>query len=756
MADKYSLTFNDTEMTSVKFDGVEMDVVKINNVIVYKKKYAVGITEGTGVASVTVTASDGTVISDGDEVYYGETLTVLATASTGYTIDSYTTSYTVTSDVNIDITATANTYTISENLTNVISASTNPTSATYGSTVTLQYSAPTGYSLPTSVTVTGSTNTWDSTTGTLVLKKVQGAISIAITGVVVETTVEAPTFETDLAYNGSTGKVTGYLINSNLFSTTGYITVYNDDKSVILGTATVTIGEDDNTGFEITATTASSTEAVYTIEAYLEDSSGNTSSTTSVTIPKTYIAPTISNATYSDEAFSCTITNSNAITLSTNVSVENSDGNVIGSTTIAIPGNSSSTVSLTPSSTFTSASFEVYFEDSAGDVSDTTTQDLITFTAPVLSSSIVYIGASGYINLTVTNNNADYDLPLVLKVYDESSNVLLTKDDVTVSKNGQAYVTINASSVTTAVPYSVEAYFRNGMFLSSSATSTISSYSYSKPTLSEATYDDDTTFTVTIANKNYMVLTAYVSLYDGDDNLLDSTSVSISANSTSTASVGYSSSITSAYFKVYFKDTLSHSSASTTIDVDMGGLIAPVLSNASYLGTTGVVTVTNNNSESMTATVMLSTTSTSSGSLGSQDVTVAANGSKTVTFATSQGTYFLAYFTDSSGTTSGTSVLQRENQLEAPASVSAMWDYNADTSRYELLLTLTNNNSTSVTAHCSAQGATQTVTSFTVSANATTTNMYLGYNTDTEQADVSVYFSATGYADSDSVEVSAS
>ena len=79
------------------------------------KNFTVSIVQNTGVASLTVTrtsspyqeASTG-VLSDGDTIYYGDTITVEAVASDGYTLNSYTQSITVIGNTVISPTTSVN------------------------------------------------------------------------------------------------------------------------------------------------------------------------------------------------------------------------------------------------------------------------------------------------------------------------------------------------------------------------------------------------------------------------------------------------------------------------------------------------------------------------------------------------------------------------------------------------------------------------------------------------------------------------
>lgn len=74
--------------------------------------YTLTISKGTGVESVTVTKTSGYgttgTLNSGATIYEGDVLTVSATASSGYTLDSYTSSITVSGNVTVTVTATAN------------------------------------------------------------------------------------------------------------------------------------------------------------------------------------------------------------------------------------------------------------------------------------------------------------------------------------------------------------------------------------------------------------------------------------------------------------------------------------------------------------------------------------------------------------------------------------------------------------------------------------------------------------------------
>ena len=110
--------------------------------------------------------SSGTVIIKGDEVQPGTILVM----------DDYTVGcegYKCTA-------SKVETYKITYKLTNV--SGNNVTSITNNETKTLTFAANTGYSLPESVTVSGATYTWNKETGTLILSKATGNVTVTIVG----------------------------------------------------------------------------------------------------------------------------------------------------------------------------------------------------------------------------------------------------------------------------------------------------------------------------------------------------------------------------------------------------------------------------------------------------------------------------------------------------------------------------------------------------------------------------------------------
>jgi hypothetical protein len=75
------------------------------------KSYKLSVSKGTGVSSVNVyrgSSPNGNItgpVSNGATIYYGDTLTVSASADSYYKMDSYTSSYTVTGNVSVSVTA---------------------------------------------------------------------------------------------------------------------------------------------------------------------------------------------------------------------------------------------------------------------------------------------------------------------------------------------------------------------------------------------------------------------------------------------------------------------------------------------------------------------------------------------------------------------------------------------------------------------------------------------------------------------------
>lgn len=110
-----SLKFGTSTVNAVTYNGNDVKQIKYNNSFAWCKPYTLSISKGTGVASVTVsrtstlepTASTGSISAGSGTIFHGDKLSVSATASTGYLLDSYTTSYTVSGNTSVSVTATA-------------------------------------------------------------------------------------------------------------------------------------------------------------------------------------------------------------------------------------------------------------------------------------------------------------------------------------------------------------------------------------------------------------------------------------------------------------------------------------------------------------------------------------------------------------------------------------------------------------------------------------------------------------------------
>lgn len=110
-----SLKFGTSTVNTVTYNGNDVKRIVFNGSNAWAKPYTLTVSKGTGVASVTVsrtstlepTASTGSVSAGSGTIFHGDKLSVSATASTGYLLNSYTTSYTVSGDTTVGATATA-------------------------------------------------------------------------------------------------------------------------------------------------------------------------------------------------------------------------------------------------------------------------------------------------------------------------------------------------------------------------------------------------------------------------------------------------------------------------------------------------------------------------------------------------------------------------------------------------------------------------------------------------------------------------
>ena len=166
---------------TVTIEGVETVPERYTLTIVYTENHLIPypgtldfIEEGATV-ELKFTISDnvqlGAVTATGATVSHsvsGQTLTVTLSNTTGPVA------------VSID---SRPTYSITNNLSYVNAASGNPATITDGTAATLYYTARFGYSLPDTVTVTGSGYQWDQATGRLVLIDPTGPVTVTVVGV---------------------------------------------------------------------------------------------------------------------------------------------------------------------------------------------------------------------------------------------------------------------------------------------------------------------------------------------------------------------------------------------------------------------------------------------------------------------------------------------------------------------------------------------------------------------------------------------
>ena len=110
-----SLKFSTSAVNTVTYNGNDVKQIKYNDSFAWCKPYTLSVSKGTGVASITVsrtstlepTANKGSVSAGSGTIFHGDKLSVSATASTGYSLNSYTTSYTVSGNTSVSVTATA-------------------------------------------------------------------------------------------------------------------------------------------------------------------------------------------------------------------------------------------------------------------------------------------------------------------------------------------------------------------------------------------------------------------------------------------------------------------------------------------------------------------------------------------------------------------------------------------------------------------------------------------------------------------------
>lgn len=142
-----SLKFGTSAVNAVTYNGNDVKQIKYNDSFAWCKPYTLTISKGTGVDSISVlrksslepTASTGS-ISAGDTIFYGDVLSVSATAATGYLLDNYATSYTVSdNNTEVSVSATPGYYTVSLDAITNASAYVNTSASGYSGSITAQY-----------------------------------------------------------------------------------------------------------------------------------------------------------------------------------------------------------------------------------------------------------------------------------------------------------------------------------------------------------------------------------------------------------------------------------------------------------------------------------------------------------------------------------------------------------------------------------------------------------------------------------------
>lgn len=142
-----SLNFGTSAVNTVTYNGNDVKQIIFNDSSAWAKPYTLSVSKGTGVASVTVsrtstlepTASTGS-ISAGDTIFYGDVLSVSATAATGYLLDNYATSYTVSdNNTEVSVSATPGYYTVSLDAITNATAYVNTSASGYSGSITAQY-----------------------------------------------------------------------------------------------------------------------------------------------------------------------------------------------------------------------------------------------------------------------------------------------------------------------------------------------------------------------------------------------------------------------------------------------------------------------------------------------------------------------------------------------------------------------------------------------------------------------------------------
>lgn len=198
-------------------------------------------------------------------------------------------------------------YTVTATLTNLTATPTIPSTVAPDGSLSFTLSANTGYGLPTDITVTGGTKSYDNTTGVVSITDLTGDVTINAVGVAIYTVTGVLTNITATGLP-ETVRADG-TINATLTANTGYtlpLIVYVEGGSVVYGTdGTVTI---NNITGNVTLT-ATGVPIEYTITKTLDGVTANIPSKIKTGQTKTftvatklgYILPddiTVQNATY--------------------------------------------------------------------------------------------------------------------------------------------------------------------------------------------------------------------------------------------------------------------------------------------------------------------------------------------------------------------------------------------------------------------------------------------------------------------------
>ena len=192
------------------------------------KKFNLSITQNTGVYSLTVKRTESPLkgaatveLSNGADIYYGDKLIVTAIPSSGYALNSYTNSYTVTSDITVAPTVRTASYTLTISKDSGVSSVTvTRTSSPYqgASTGSLSNGATIYYGDKLTVSATADTDNYTLNSYYPTSYTVSGNVSVNIT------TTRKPS----LATPGISGSVS-HDSNSNVMYITLYLSNPNDE-----------------------------------------------------------------------------------------------------------------------------------------------------------------------------------------------------------------------------------------------------------------------------------------------------------------------------------------------------------------------------------------------------------------------------------------------------------------------------------------------------------------------------------------------